>query len=62
VGLALCILASPHTIPTPRSTLFQTFMARVAKFGPSIPPPARGSAIPDRRLAANTGKHPDGES
>jgi glycosyltransferase involved in cell wall biosynthesis len=48
VGLALCVLAGPHTIPTP-GMLFQTFIARVAKFGPSIPPPACGSASADRR-------------
>jgi polyisoprenyl-phosphate glycosyltransferase len=39
VGLTLSILAGTHTVPTP-SMLFQSFIARVEKFGPTVPTPA----------------------
>jgi hypothetical protein len=44
IGLALSILAGAHTIPTP-CMLFQSFVARVVKFGPSIPPQSRETSI-----------------
>ena len=44
VGLALSILAGTHTIPTP-GTLFQSFIVRDVKFGPSIQRPQRANRL-----------------
>jgi polyisoprenyl-phosphate glycosyltransferase len=53
VGLALTILAGTHTIPTP-GTLFQSFIAQVAEFGPTTQPTDSTVAMSPMSPSAST--------